>query len=619
MAERVRSLVSDRVNLALVIVFLLSAVYYTWIATLTTPVALHGASRTPYNQLADAFLHLHLWVVNLPPHLLPANPVDSAHGLAPVLRPFGDYVLYGHYLYLEWGPAPALTWLLPLHLLGFEPSASVIIAPFTIGGVGFALATLRVISRHVGAVTLPLVILAALTLACASVVPYILGFPLTHFQAVAGGYFFSMAGIWLAVSTIAMKRASLPRLALMSLLFGLAAGSRPTLGLTGLVLIPVYTALRSRPRLLVTLATPFVLCILLLAAYNQSRFGDPLQYGVRYQINGGTQRRVLNELSYLPPGVWSYLFTPPRVGAIFPFLSLIYPQASYPLNLPTHYVPFSEPTGGLIPMTPIVVYLVALPWMRRRHQDMCDSLGSLLVVMMAVGLMCMVYLAYAVPESTERYAVDYTTLLLLGAIAVWLALSHSAQGYRRWVVRATGGLLAVWGCFTGMAISYEGLQHAGTLKALVNIGAPVSTAMSAIAGHPLLADVYTPNVFTNSPTPYRNLGTTATGFWLTFRDRAELTIVSPDSREDALITNTFAGPALPTKTLPSVRVIGPSNLNSVRLLSNGGGESRIPVHLHRGLNRLVLTLPNVKGHLTSEAEPESRAAVVLTEVHLASS
>ncbi len=613
--------------MALIAVFLLASAFYLWRAAYLIPLALHGSSSSPYNQLADAFLHLHLWVARAPAGLLnlaePYNPAQRAN----LAAAYPDYALYGRNLYLTWGPAPVLVLLVPLHLLGFEPSASVIIAPFAIVGLGFALATLRVIIRQIGDVPQWACVLAALTIAFASVMPFILRFPLVYHEAIAGAYCFAMAGIWLAVTAIVDRRASWRRLAVMSLCFGLAAGSRPTVGLAALLLVPVYLSLRAiRPRrgLLLALLLPVGVCVLLLAVYNQVRFGSPLEYGTRYQL-GGNNGYVAHwgALSYLPPGLWGYLFAPPRFSALFPFLNIAIPQLSYPLSLPAHYYPLSEETGGLLAMTPIVVFLVALPWMWRRRPELLGPLSAPLLAMASAGVLILLFLSYEFFATTERYEVDYATLLLFGALAVWLALCVKTQGRRRRLIRVVGGLLAAWSCLTGVAIAYRQVEnHFGTWRTLVNIGSPLSTAIVTIAGHPVLAEVYTPNVLSNTPEGYGSIGANVTAFWLSAHNQADLTIVSPDSREVKLAGDVTAGPALRSGASLEALIRGPGSVSHSYRLPVGGTEARIPLHLNRGVNQLaitpVATAANDNSISVPESvpEPESLALMAITNLHL---
>ena len=608
----------DRVSLTLVAVFLFAAAFYLWRASVAVPLALHGSQTSPYNQLADAFLRFHLWVVHVPVKLL-APEAHSRQPHAALASLYPDYALYGRYLYLTWGPAPVLALLVPLHLLGFEPSDSVIITPFAIAGLAFALATLRVILRQVGEVPLWVCVLAALTLAYSSVVSYLVRSPQVYHEAIAGGYCFAMAGIWLAVSAIANRRASLTRLALMSLCFGLAAGCRPPLGLTALVLIPVYKAFAStRPRrgLLAALVLPVSGCFMLLAAYDQARFGNPLEYGTKYQLNLGGH---WGGLSYVPPGIWSYLITPPRLGILFPFLSLIYPQVSYPLSLPVHYAPISEETGGLLAMTPIAIFLVALPWMWRRRPAPLGSLIAPLLVMASAGLALLLFLSYEFFATTERYEVDYTTLLLLGALAAWLALCSGARARSRRLVRAGGGLLAAWSCLTGLAISFQALQgHPSTWRTLVNLGSPLSTAIVALAGHPVLAEVDAEHVLPSPLTAsYANLGSDATGFWLNAGNEADLTIVSPDSREVTLVGSVFGGAALRAGASLEARIGGPGRASRRYQLPTGGEEAQIPLRLSRGVNQLVLSPVASAVNRSNPSAPESQVLMAVTQLHLA--
>ncbi len=596
----------DPTSRALVVVFLFMSAFYLWRAAASTPLALHGWSAAQYNALADAFLHLHLWIAHIPAALLGPEPLNLAHKPA-ALASYGEDSLYGEHVYIAWGPAPVIVLLVPLHLLGYEPSNSVIIAPFAIAGLGFALAALRVTLRLVVGVPIWMSALAALTLACASVVPELMKAPAVYQEAIAGGYCFTMAGVWLAASAVADRRASLARLALMSLCFGLATGSRPTLALTGLILVPVYAALRStRPRreLLVGLVVPLGAVWMLFAVYNYARFGSPLEVGEHYVINEG--HKYLSELSFLPVALWSYLLAPPRVSLVFPFLSTITPLLSYPLKAPAHFAP--EATGGLLPLTPIAAFVVGLPIVWRYRPGLLGRLGPLLLTVAGVGVAVLFFMSFTLPATTERYATDYTTLVLLGALAVWLALSVRLRGGRRRLMRLGGGLLAAWSCAAGLAISSNGLEgHRETWRALVDVTSPLSTALVAVVDRPILADVYSPWIV-GTPEKYA-LATSVSTFWLSAGGSAYLTIVSPDSREVTLEANVSAGPALDASAILEARVNGPGSSQHVYRLPPGGGNVRIVTHVTSGVNHLALSPMSVAKDAPSSEVPALGSAL----------
>lgn len=631
---RARSLTVDRVNLALGVVFMLGAVFYLWTAGTSYPLVLNGSQTDPYNLLATAFLHLHLSVGRPPAGLLrlpePYDPVaNSSFQLKP--NNIHDFALYHGKLFLTWGPTPVIVLLVPLHLLGLEPSTSLTTALFAIAGLGFVLAALRVVLRQLGSATLWMCVLAAFTLALSSVVPFILRRPAVYEEAIAGGFCFAMAGIWLSASTLVDRRASLSRLALMSLCFGLAAGSRPPLGLTALVLVPVYMSLRQtlpRRGLLIALIAPVGACALLLVAYNQARFGSPFEVGTKYALAGIDQRKAhFGDLSYLLPGAWYYVVSPPRPSILFPFVLLPPPPESYPAALPANYK-VSELTGGLLPMTPILVFLAGLPWIWRRRPAWLGSLGSPLLILAGVGIASLLFLSYEFFAPTERYEVDFATLFLLGALAAWLALSANVRGRRRWLVRVGGGLLAVWGCVTGLAIGFTGsynllaVEHPGTWTTLENISSPLSAAIANIAGRPVLAEVKVRKVVQISPASYTSIDASVTAFGLKVGERAKLTIVSPGTQKAALAAMMFPGIEVENGVEPShdaavVLIHGPGHTSDTYTIKPGGQAVRIPVRLGPGLNRFVLKLLATPANELRTAIPVARQALVVTNLSFA--
>jgi hypothetical protein len=605
----------DRVSLTLAVVLVLSAGFYLWTAGTTFPLMLHGAGADPYNQLADAFLHFRLSLGRAPAGLVDlAEPYSPAQN-APFQEHLHDFVLYKGSLFITWGPAPVIVLLVPLHLLGFEPSASVTVSLFASVGLGFALATLSVVLRQIGAVPLWMCVLAAFTLALASAVPFMLRLPEVYEEAVAGGYCFAMAGIWLAISALADRRASLPRLVLMSLCIGLATGSRPTLVLTAPILVLVYVSLRAvQPRrgLLPALAVPICLCVVLLLAYNEARFGNPLENGAKYQLAGIDQRTAhFDELSYVSPGLWFYGVSAPRAVTLFPFIVLAPPPISYPASLPALYARELEPTGGLLPMAPIVVFLAALPWIWRRS----TSLGRLsvpLLVLAGAGVACVLFLSYVFFSATERYEVDFTTLFLLGALAAWLTLAKDARGWRRRLVRLGGGLLATWSCVAGLAISFTGYYyllattHPGTWRRLQDIGSPLSTAIAIVEGHPEMAEIYATHL------PVLDVG-----------EQADLTVVSPGTRTATLLARWFpaarSGKAIVrVPYAAAVLIRGPGHRSSMYRIRASGEVARIPIRLSTGLNRLTVVPLATLATGTTPAVPSSRQLLFVGKLSLTS-
>jgi hypothetical protein len=622
---RMRLSVIDSVTLTLFVVFLAAAAFYLWTAGTSFPLALHSNQPNAYSELANAFLHLSLSVGHAPAGLLRlANPYDpNLNASFRVTDHIHDYVLYHDHLYLIWGPGPAL-FFLPLRILGIEPSTSLVAAAFAIAGLGFALGTLRVVLRQIGSTTLWSAALAALVLALCSVVPFILRRPEVYEEAITGGYCFAMAGIWLAASALAQRRGGLVRLAIMSCCFGLAGASRPTLWFAALMLAPVYMRLRgteSARELLSVLLLPVGACFVLVLAYNEARFGSPLEVGVKYQLAGYEPSTMhFGNLSYVTPGAWLYALVPPRFSVLFPFFTLGPPPLTYPGGLPSNYgVP--ESTGGLLPMSPILIFLLALPWLRRYRPTSLGTLSTPLLLLAGAGVAIVIFLAYEFNSTTERYAVDFSTLFLLGALAAWLALSEQLSVRWRWLVRTGGAVLAVWGCLTGVAISFTGyanllqVVHPATWVALEKATRPISTAITKIVGHPVLVTVRAPQLQESEPTGYVSLGAEGITGLLAIGQEAQLTIVSPDGREAGLVANiaraavVAGGLNLGTGAERVLIGIPGRAAQAYEVPPNAGGVVHIPIELHSGVNQVYLAAESPMVGSSKPAIPTSQQGI----------
>jgi len=265
---------------------------------------------------------------------------------------------------------------------------------------------------------------------------------------------------------------------------------------------------------------------------------------------------------------------------------------TYPLAAPAGYLP-PEVTGGLLTMTPLLLFAFALPWLWRRRPESVGALAAPLLVAAAAGLFGLLFLSYEFFASTERYEVDFAALFLFAALAAWFALSLGPPGRRRRTVRVVGAVFAVWGCLAGVAISFTGYldllrrTHPDTYKALEDATSPVSTAIALLAGHPILANVEAPNVVRISPVHLTSAGAGTEGFWLPAGTSAQLTIVSPDRREAAIIATMTPGAELRTGASLSVQVSDASRAPHVYPILTPGRQ-RIPVELKKGINRVVL-------------------------------
>jgi hypothetical protein len=332
-----------------------------------------------------------------------------------------------------------------------------------------------------------------------------------------------------------------------------------------------------------------------------------LELGGRYQLAGIEPRTApFGRLSYVLPGAGFYALTPPRFSILFPFFEIRPPQTAVPAGLAE-----PEPTAGLLPMVPIVVFVAALPWIWRRRPAWLGRLAAPLLLLAFVGTSIPLLASYESFAPTERYEVEFAPLLVLGGVAAWLSLAKFMS--RRWsrlLLGLGGGVVAAWGCATGFATTFQGsgtpfaVTHPATWRTLEDIGSPVSTLIAAVMGHPVVAEV-TAGHEAIGPGGNTDLETRVTEFSLGFHEQAALTVVSPFAGKGVLV----ASVALASGGRYKVRVFGPGDTARDYPLPADGGPVEIPVSLNLGLNRLALS-PMAGASTVPEAAASSQILLV---------
>jgi hypothetical protein len=586
-------------------VFAIGSFFYFWTALSNGKNATQEATGLDYNQLATGLLHGHLYLPTQPPHGLvalsnPYNPLLNApyQGLNGVHHDLSYY--HGHF-YLSWGPTPAVTLYAPWSLLHL-PQLQAYLAVWLYGivGLGFALALWSfLVTTYLPEARLWRVTLGGIALALGSVVPFLLRRPDVYEVAVASGYCFAMASLYLLATGFLGGRLGMLRLACGSACAGLAMGGRPDLALLGIPVVFVTLGLIKRDRLrrwvdrLVCVAVvtgPFVCIVLLLLAYNYGRFSSVAEFGQRYALAGIDQsRESLLSFSHIGPGLSHYLFQPIRFSFAFPFVAL---TPSWPnpdghvFNLANIQV---ELLGGILVTTPILLFLLPAPWALRRFGQ--PELRHVVYVLAATGGAVLLSLAMAV-GITMRYEVDFSTILLLAGLLVWLVLSQHKAIERP--IAIIGAALLVSTCAVGLATSVTGYYDwlrtgsPSTYNALEDATSWFPTVFTMLTGHPDIVRI----IVAEAPYP-ESLGSSGavdpgqSPFWLV-RHNDEVEIVAPANGPYDLDMHVTAvsGIAKPNTVALVVR------LNGVREVFPLPKDRtwKIPVHLERGLDRVLLAV-----------------------------
>ena len=585
-------------RISLVLVYVVFGLFYFWTATSSVnPIQLGATQNDYYNLLADGFAAGQLSIPEAPaPALLalpdPYDPAETTN--LPNADVPHDLSLYHDRFYLSWGPTPVLTLIWPwrlLHLGQLPQNAAALI--FSLVGLAFLLLTLDVLlERFFPDVQRWKVTLAQAVLAASNTVPYLLRRPIVYEIAISAAFCFVALSMYLLASGLLRGPPRAMRLALASLCLGAAAGARFNLLILGVPLailaIQLYRRRADRWRqLLIVLVAPFALVVCALALYNYARFGNPFEIGSYYQLEGyNPQKTPFFQFGYVLPSLYYYLVAPVRPLLAFPYFALAPPPA-YPLGVPSTYA--VEITGGLLTATPLVGLLLAAPFLLRRRLE--PAMRAVLGLLLGSAGLVLLALCISVPGATERYEVDFSSLIVFAAVLCWLSWSPTT----RWRRRSAGvlfGLFGLYGAAVGVAVSVTGpddeLQAANptTYRSLEQATSFIPQVVTTLLGHADIVRVIDP--LASYPENLGDYGTSAIGntrFYLQVPPE-EVDIVSPRGERMEMTFGANRTSASLQSGRITITVADPTGTTTVFRFRH---LIKAQIALQPGLNRIDLT------------------------------
>ena len=369
-----------------------------------------------------------------------------------------DYAFYEGRIHSPFGPTPALLLHLPIRALTGEPihpATSTLI--WSIGLVLASFATYRIVTRSLMA-TRPwwgdAAALAAIGLA--GPVLWLISIGRGYEESIACGAFLLMAGTAI-LARFVTNPGSTPSalLAIAGLVLGLAAGARPHLLAAGLLVIAAAVSIiRSRRpgyRVAVAaLAFPYGAAVLALLAYNQARFGTPMEFGTAYQMAGMDLREYpLFDPAHLLPNLRDYLVGGPRFEARWPHIHLL--ENTFD-NDPSRHT--NEPVAGMLTTFPaIAVGLRCIPLAFRSagRNNRGLKCAVLAVFTLACGLLAAISLPFS--SSTMRYTVDFVPMFaLLATISAVLVFGAATANEDHRGLRRVWVAALVWSSYAGLML-----------------------------------------------------------------------------------------------------------------------------------------------------------------------
>jgi hypothetical protein len=217
-------------------------------------------------------------------------------------------------------------------------------------------------------------------------------------------------------------------------MFGMAVSCRPHLAIAGVIALAAV-GFRSRRRAL-ALGLPLLLVGLGIAAYNYARFGNPLEFGNRYLVGSANQTELRLSRANVAPGLCYMLLSPPEFSPVFPWVRM--PAQARDIPRPASYT--VEPTVGALWLAPFLPGIVLVFFARRGRVLLWIPIASAVLVLLFIA---------GTGWSTERYAVDFLGLAILGTLGAFAAVAG-----RGWSVLL--GVLIVAGAAVNLSTAISG-------------------------------------------------------------------------------------------------------------------------------------------------------------------
>ena len=455
-------------------VLLVIAGFYLWtIDPEWTMVAFTRQSGDYYALLTRGFMRGHLSLdVPADPFLATLkNPWDVAqragHGVH-------DASYYHGRNYLYFGVTPVLILFLPLRLLtGAFINQDLAVALFAWVGVAASIWLLAAARRrYFPSASAGVVLGGALALGLADMIPALLRRPGVWEVPITCGFACFMLALAALFQALHARRCALWA-AGSSLLLGLAVGARPTYLLACAAwVLPLgmwaaeaggwggcWRGAAWRRRLL-AMVLPAALIGVGLAVYNYERFGNPLEFGQRYQLSGdNTTKLNLFDWRYVWYSFRLYVLAPAGWGPFFPFVQIIHIPPAPPGQLGV------EDPYGMLPNMPFVLAGLGLLTVTGRRRFGTDGRLGVFCVATWVAAVCTMGTAMSFGGVTNRYMVDFVPAFVLLASLGWLAVTTRPwfRGWRRLALGSVLVLLLVFSLLFNVLVSVE---HNDLLAAL---------------------------------------------------------------------------------------------------------------------------------------------------------
>ncbi len=322
----VRSNVKDKIR-EYVLMALCAAVLILFGFKVTNSHVLYNESTKPhqqqYKELAHALKEGRVYLPFEPSkELLNApNPYDTIYLQANGIDYKADYVLYDGKYYVYFGIVPEILTYFPAYLLTGKdlPNHYAVFIFYTLFVLGVVLLYREIRNRFFPNVSSWAYLIAVTSTVLFGPVAYIYTTADLYSVPIMAGMALSVLGLFFYLKDKWLSG---------SLLMALVAGCRPQMVLFAALIVPLVIKYIKEKKLFsresvkrtVCFILPYVVVALSLMYYNHIRFGNIFDFGATYSLTNNDMNLRGLSLSRMLIGLGTFLFMPPKIDGVFPFI-----------------------------------------------------------------------------------------------------------------------------------------------------------------------------------------------------------------------------------------------------------------------------------------------------------
>jgi len=412
-----------------------------------------------YASLAQGFfrgqLHLERWV----------NPKlnSLAYPYDPKARQGIHYEWDASYLngkyYLYSSPLPAILGYMPLRILrrGYPPDSFVALF-FTawafLASVAFTRRALKLAGRPLN-IPFPLWVFF---IGLGNVTAFVL--VMIHMYEIAIICGMAMTAMWALALLRYNESPTTGRAVWLSIWLALSIAARPNLGV--LLFVTAFAIKRTRNTIIAFLA-PLAIVAIAMLWYNAARFGDPFEFGIRYQLThiDMAGRKVCSlctfpELGRFGNNVQYYLFAPLHMHSEFPFIDANPARVDRTVSWPTPNG-MTEQIIGIAPIAPLMMIGTLIAILLALMRGPSD-----IAIRTALQVMCGAWLILFGLSTcwwiVARYSLDFMMLMSVATVVCIEAIVTSLRTttIRIAPIRAIVAALACYSIVTAILLGFAG-------------------------------------------------------------------------------------------------------------------------------------------------------------------